>query len=160
LKADPGKDITMPDYNAIVRFFDEYIAHYKKFLKFEYMKLDMINRDLIEQLSNSLSTEQAFIMKTNSLEAKREKLLKDTGDKTFAELAANAPPEFSPRLAKQHEELSEIIFKIKEINDCAGDIVNARLKKIQSMTAELDVYDGKGAVRHEHAVRAAISKNV
>ena len=55
----------MPDYNKLIAFFDEYITHYKEFLQFEYLKLDMINNNQIEKLSKSLSTEQALIMKTN-----------------------------------------------------------------------------------------------
>lgn len=150
----------MPDYKKIIAFFDEYIAHYREFLSFEYRKLDMINKDQIEKLSDSLSVEQALIMKTNSLEGKRELLLKDTEGRTFAEIAENAPEEFREKLTAQHKELSSLIFEIKEINDTANIIVSERLKKIQRRTAELDVYDGKGAVRREHASRSAISKNV
>ncbi len=149
----------MLDYKKIIAFFDGYIAHYKEFLDFEYQKLDMINKDEIEKLSNSLSIEQALIMKTNSLENKRDKLLGGS-DVTFASIVENSPAEFSPRLEEQHRELSALIYKIKEINDTANAIVSERLKKIQRHTAELDVYDGKGSVRHEHAVRAAITKNV
>lgn len=150
----------MSDYKIIVAFFDDYIAHYRDFLRFEYQKLDMLNNDRIEELSDSLSTEQALIMKTNSMENKREKLLADVSGKTFDELAADAPPEFSERLAEQHRDLSALIFKIKEINDTANAIVSERLKKIREKTAELDVYDGKGSVRHENAAKIAISKNV
>lgn len=150
----------MPDYKKIIAFFDEYIDHYKEFLSFEYRKADMINHDQIEQLSDSLSIEQALIMKTNSLEGKREKLMEGTNAKTFAELAENSPEEFREKLTEQHTELSALIFKIKEINDAANIIVSERLKKIQRRTAELDVYDGKGSVRREHASRSAISKNV
>lgn len=150
----------MPDYNKIVVFFDEYIAHYKDFLKFEYSKLDMINKGEIEKLSNALSAEQAFIMKTNSYEAKRIKLLEGTEGTSFAELAENAPEEYRERLSAQHRELSEAVFKIKEINDIANSIVSEKLRKIQNRTAELDVYDGRGSVKREHASRAAISRNV
>lgn len=150
----------MPDYKKIIAFFDEYIAHYREFLRFEYQKLDMINKDEIEKLSDSLSTEQALIMKTNSLEGKREKLIADAEGKTFAEIAEKAPGEFSARLSEQHQELSALLFKIKEINDTANIIVSERLKKIQRKTAELDVYDGKGSVRREHAAKSAIFKNV
>ncbi len=149
----------MLDYKQIIAFFDGYIAHYREFLKFEYQKLDMINKDEIEKLSNSLSIEQALIMKTNSLDNKRDKLLGGS-DVTFAHIVEGAPQEFSPRLEEQHRELSELIYKIKEINDTANIIVSERLKKIQRRTAELDVYDGKGSVRHEHAAKAAIMKNV
>ena len=150
----------MPDYNKIIAFFDEYINHYKEFLQFEYLKLDMLNHNQIEKLSASLSKEQAFIMKTNSYETKRVKLLEGVTGSTFAEIAENAPEEFRSKLAKQHKELSEIIFRIKELNDAANITVTERLKKIERKTAELDVYDGKGTVKREHASRLAISKNV
>ena len=42
----------MPDYKEIIRFFDEYIAHYKSFLKFEYAKADMIRKGAVAQLSD------------------------------------------------------------------------------------------------------------
>lgn len=149
----------MPDYKAIIMFFDEYIVHYKGFLKFEFAKADMINKGLVEQLSDALTTEQALIMKTNAMEARRMKLVAGCGD-TFDALAEGAPDEYKEKLRSQHKELSDIIYKIKELNDNAGAIVSERLKKIQKRTAELDVYDGRGALKREHATRAAISRNV
>ena len=150
----------MPDYNKIVAFFDEYIVHYREFLNFEYSKLDMINKGEIERLSNALSSEQAFIMKTNSYESKRTKLLEGMEDVSFANLAENAPQEYRDRLSNQHRELSRLVFKIKELNDTANIVISERLKKIQKKTAELDVYDGRGSLKREHASKAAISKNV
>ncbi|MCM1329154.1 MAG: flagellar protein FlgN [Ruminococcus sp.] len=149
----------MPDYKAIIKFFDEYILHYKSFLKFEFAKADMINKGLVEQLSDALTTEQALIMKTNTLETRRIKLVEGCGD-TFDALIEGAPDEFREKLKDQHKELSDLIYKIKELNDNAGIIVSERLRKIQMRTAELDVYDGKGALRREHATRSAISRNV
>lgn len=149
----------MPDYKKIIAFFDEYIAHYKSFLKFEYAKADMINKGAVAQLSDSLTVEQALIMKTNTFEARRLKLVEGCGN-TFDELIDGAPAEHKERLRSQHKELSDMIYKIKELNDNAGVIVSERLKKIQQRTAELDVYDGKGALKREHATKAAIFRNV
>ena len=149
----------MPDYEKIIMFFDEYVAHYKTFLKFEYAKADMINKGAVEQLSDSLTTEQALIMKTNAMEARRLKLVEGCGN-TFKELIDGAPEEYKEKLRSQHEKLSELIYEIKEINDCAGEIVSERLRKIQKRTAELDVYDGKGALKREHATKSAIFRNV
>ena len=150
----------MPDYNKIVAFFDEYIVHYREFLSFEYSKLDMINKGEIEKLSNALSSEQALIMKTNSYEAKRMKLLEGMSDTRFDQLVKTAPAEFRDRLSDQHIEMSRLVFKIKELNDTASIVISERLKKIQKKTAELDVYDGKGSLKREHSSKAAISKNV
>lgn len=147
------------DYNALITFFDEYNAHFRSFLKFEYSKMDMLNKGNIEELSASLSTEQAFIMKSNSLEKQRFALLGDNKDKTFEQIVSEAPEEYRSRLDEQRISLSEMIYKIKEINDTANIIVSERLKKIRSTVGELDTYNDKGAVKKESATGSTIFKN-
>ena len=98
-------------------------------------------------------------MKTNSYESKRLKLLAETNGASFSEITESAPEQYRGKLENQHKEMSELVFKIKEINDIANDIVTERLRRINSRVGEVDVYDGKGSVKREGAVRAAISKN-
>jgi inosine/xanthosine triphosphate pyrophosphatase family protein len=149
----------MLDFAKITAFFDEYSAHFKEFLDFECKKADMINKNQIEQLSKALSAEQALIMKTTSYEGKRVKLLGDDAELTFTELIGAAPPQYKTRLEEQHKKMSDMIFKIKELNDHANIIVNARLKHIRSRTSELDTYDDKGALNRRPAAKAFISRN-
>lgn len=148
------------DYFKLVRFFNEYIVHYKELLDFEYSKLDMINNDKIEELSLSLSKEQALIMKSNSMEKKRIEILGDDKDLTFKEIIEKAPISCKKRLEGQYEELSACVMKIKELNDLANVIITGRLKRVERKTAELDTYDGKGGVKTEHATRSAIMNKV
>lgn len=148
------------DYFKLVRFFNEYIVHYKELLDFEYSKLDMINNDKIEELSRSLSKEQALIMKSNSMEKKRIEILGEDKDITFKEIIEKAPISCKKRLEGQYEELSACVMKIKELNDLANVIITGRLKRVERMTAELDTYDGKGGVKTEHATRSAIMNKV
>lgn len=145
------------DYPALISFFDEYNAHFRSFLKFEYSKMDMINKDEIEKLSASLSAEQALIMKSNQLEAARIKLTGSSG--TFAQIIENAPAEYKGALEERYKALSEMIFKIKEINDTANIIVTERLKKIRTSTGELDTYNGKGNVKKESASGSTMLTN-
>ena len=147
------------DYNALITFFDEYNAHFRSFLKFEYSKMDMLNKGNIEELSASLSTEQAFIMKSNSLEKQRLALLGENSTKTFEQIVSEAPEEYKARLDGQRVSLSEMIYKIKEISDTANIIVSERLKKIRSTVGELDTYNGKGAVKKESAAGSTILTN-
>ncbi|MCL2053903.1 MAG: flagellar protein FlgN [Oscillospiraceae bacterium] len=144
----------MLDFAKITVFFDEYTAHYKDFLDFEYKKADMITKNEIEELSKALSTEQALIMKTNSYEGRRAKLLGGDSELTFERLVEKAPEHYKNKLEASHKEMSEMIFKIKEINDRIGVIVAARLKQIQKRTAELDTYDDKGVLNRKSATRA------
>lgn len=148
------------DYFKLVRFFNEYIVHYKELLDFEYSKLDMINNDKIEELSRSLSKEQALIMKSNSMEKKRIEILGDDKDLTFREIIEKAPISCKKRLEGQYEELSACVMKIKELNDLANVIITGRLKRVERKTAELDTYDGKGGLKTEHATRSAIMNKV
>lgn len=147
------------DYNALIAFFDEYNAHYKSFLKFEYSKMDMLNKGEIEELSASLPAEQAFIMKSNSLEKQRLALLGENNTKTFEQIISEAPEEYKARLDEQRVSLSEMVYKIKEINDTANIIVSERLKKIRSTVGELDTYNGKGTVKKESAAGSTIFTN-
>ncbi len=148
------------DYFKLVRFFNEYIVHYKELLDFEYSKLDMINNDKIEELSRSLSKEQALIMKSNSMEKKRIEILGEDKDLTFKEIIEKAPISCKKRLEGQYEELSACVMKIKELNDLANVIITGRLKRVERKTAELDTYDGKGGLKTEHATRSAIMNKV
>ncbi len=147
------------DYFKLVRFFEEYIAHYKEFLEFEYSKLDMINKNEIEKLSISLATEQALIMKTNSFEGKRLQLLSENPSVSFAQIVDSAPVSCKKRLEKQHKEMAELVFKIKEINSTANTIVTERLKRIQRRTRDLNTYNGLGSVRRERSANL-FAKNI
>ncbi|MGN0666997.1 MAG: flagellar export chaperone FlgN [Huintestinicola sp.] len=148
------------DYSGLLEFFKEYNGHYRSFLKFEYSKLDMINKDDIEKLTNSLSTEQALIMKTNALETKRLKLFGSDAGKTFRQIIDEAPEQYKAPLEEKYNELSDMVSKIKEINDTANIIVTERLKKIRTRVGELDTYDGRGGVRKESVTSSALSRNV
>ena len=120
----------------------------------------MINNDKIAELSANLSVEQALIMKANSLEARRLKLLEEEKDLTFKEIIAKAPTSCRKRLEEQYNELSQYVAKIKEINDLSNIIISGRLKRVERKNAELDTYNGKGAVKTEYASGSAIFRNV
>ena len=144
----------------MVRFFNDYNAHFKELMDFEYKKLDMINNDRIEELSNILSTEQALIMRTDTLEKKRLELMEDNKERTFADIIAEAPVSCKARLEEQYKELAEYVGKIKELNDLANIIITGRLRRVEQKTAELNTYDDKGGIKTEYAAKASISQNV
>lgn len=98
-------------------------------------------------------------MKSNSLEKQRLALLGENSTKTFEQIVSEAPEEYKARLDGQRVSLSEMIYKIKEINDTANIIVSERLKKIRSTVGELDTYNGRGAVKKESAAGSTILTN-
>lgn len=148
------------DYFLLVRFLSEYIEEYNELLSFEYKKLDLINNNQIEELSGILSTEQALIMKINSMENKRIKILGDSSNLNFREIIESAPISCKKRLQNQYDELSTAVNKIKELNDMANIIISGRLKRVERKTVELDTYNETGNVKTSYATKMAISKNV
>ncbi|MGN1101806.1 MAG: hypothetical protein ACI4RG_06405, partial [Huintestinicola sp.] len=74
-------------------------------------------------------------------------------------IVSEAPEEYKSRLDEQRISLSEMVYKIKELNDTANIIVSERLKKIRSTVGELDTYNGKGAVKKDGAVNSTILTN-
>ncbi len=148
------------DYFALVRFLSDYINQYNDLLTFEYKKLDLINHNQIQELSNILSTEQALIMKINSMESKRLKLLEGSSCKNFKEIIESSPVSCKKRLEVQYNDLSSAVYKIKELNDMANIIISNRLKRVERRTAELDTYNESGTVKTSYAANMSISKNV
>lgn len=136
----------MLDYHMLLSFMNEYISHYRDLLRFETAKLQLIFKDDIEGLDKSLSKEQALIMKTNSLEAKRFELLRGGHEKeTFRELIDGAPPEYKNELSDQYKELCNLIFQIKKINDNAHEIVRKRLSVMENAeNSSTDTYNKTG----------------
>lgn len=136
----------MLDYEKFLRFSEECNDHYRALLEFEYKKMELITEDDIENLSKALPEEQALVMKSNSLETKRAKLLgSENAGKTFRELADSAPDEYKKRLKELYQELCSLISRIKELNDTAAVIINSRLKRISTKT-DVDTYNGNGGV--------------
>lgn len=141
----------MLDYLKFLQFSEECNAHYRALLDFEYKKMKMIHEDDIDSLSKALAEEQALVMKSNSLEAKRAAILgEENVSKTFKDIVDEAPILYKRRLDLKYKELTELVYKIKELNDTASIIINERLKKLQNKRnkGDLDTYNVNGSVSH------------
>ncbi len=154
----------MPNYNTIVLILDECIEHYKELLSFENEKIGYITSNNVSELSNSLSREQALIMKGNSLEAKRLAVLKKegVGELRFSELIEQAPDGYSTLLNAKHSELSQYINEVKRINGFALDMVKEKLSYIENRISQnqTDTYDKSGEKKHKATSGSTIFKNV
>ncbi len=136
----------MLDYDLFLIFSQECNAHYRQLYNFELKKLKLIKEDDIKTLSMALPEEQALVMKSNSLETKRAKLLgEENSFKTFKDIIDEAPDVYKDKLNSLYEELVWLIGIIKEINDISSVIINKRLA-VMGREHELDTYDGKGGV--------------
>ncbi len=154
----------MINYKNILIFFDEYIAHYRELLSFENQKLSLLVDNDIKKLNDSLSKEQALVMKGNSLEAKRIKLMKDQGIEniSFSEIIDNSPIEYKMKLTESFEALKKYVNETKRINDNAMMTVNNRLSDIDKRlsTKESSTYDEHGGKNLKTSFSSSLSRNI
>ncbi|MEG0615314.1 MAG: flagellar export chaperone FlgN [Oscillospiraceae bacterium] len=153
----------MLDYNSMISFFEEYIAHYRTILDFENQKVKMIVLNDIDGLNASISKEQALIMQTNSYEKKRLGLIDEENKaKTFRQIIAEAPQDIAPKLRESHEELSKLIFEIKKVNKYAEEIVNTKLSSLNKASDErfTQSYDKGGAKKQFENEKVSLNKGI
>lgn len=88
-----------------------------------------ILEDDLEWLTNSLNDEQAYVMKSQSLESKRLQLFQGLGiaDKKLNDLIDEAPEDYKAKLRLLGTQLTELVDSIKEMNAQANEIVKRKL---------------------------------
>ena len=121
----------MLDYEQLVEFINEYNAHYRELLSFETEKFRLVATDDVEALNKSLSREQALIMKSGVFEKRRFEILSEDKDKTFPEIIEGSPAKYKGQLSSGYNELKKLVFRIKEINDDAREIISKRLSILE-----------------------------
>lgn len=137
----------MLDYEQLVEFINEYNAHYRELLSFETEKFRLVATDDVEALNKSLSKEQALIMKSGVYEKKRFEILSDCKDKTFPEIIEESPEKYKGQLNSGYTELRKLVFRIKEINDNAREIISKRLSVLEGTSGGggfISSYDNEG----------------
>lgn len=131
----------------VIDFMGDYIEHYRELLNFERNKLILVTEDDVDGLISSISTEQALVMKSESLEKKRLKLFDDlnlTG-MTYKNIAENSPSEFKTRIKEDAKEFTGLVLEVQKINKGIETIINERFKSMgQADDKEITAYTGKG----------------
>lgn len=152
----------MKDFKKFQSFMNEYNSHYRELLSFETKKLRLIADDDIDELRKSLNTEQAMIMKTNSLEKKRIELLSGGDEKkTMRELIEEAPNDIKGSLTNSYNELSKLIFQIRKINVNAQEIVSQRLNILEEIkNGTINTYTKSGVKKHQSDVSSTLDKGI
>ena len=148
----------MLDYEKLLEFFDGYIGHMNDVLEFEDKKAIDIMNDNIDALTKSLGKEEALIMKTNSLEKKREEM---TGAKTFTEIIDEAPQSYKAQLKEKNFRLTELVNQIKKLNEYSMNIAQKRVDYLQTNSIEeTQTYDSKGNKSNQMNAKNTLNKGV
>lgn len=139
---------------AIVRCLEIDVDFYRDLNVFLMKKHTKILQDDLEWLTNSLNDEQAFLMKSRSLEEKRLALFKGLGleDKKLSELAESAPEDYRPKMKMLSDQLSDIVASITELNEETTQIVKRKLD------SEKEIVDRTGIVNKPETYNSKASK--
>lgn len=115
--------------NAVVKCLEIDVDFYRELTIFLMKKRTKILADDLDWLTDSLNDEQAFLMKSRSLEEKRLALFKGLGiaDKKLSELSDEAPEEYRPKIKMLTDQLTETVEKITELNRETTEIVKRKL---------------------------------
>ena len=115
--------------NAVTRCLEIDVDFYRELLVFLMKKHAKIMTDDLEWLTESLNKEQAYLMKSKSLEEKREDVFRGLGlqGRKLTELAEEAPEGYKAKMNLLINQLTELLENIKEINAETNDIVKRKL---------------------------------
>lgn len=128
---------------AIVRCLEIDVDFYRELIVFLMKKHTKILADDLEWLTDSLNDEQAFLMKSRSLEEKRLALFSGLGieDKKLSELADDAPDEFKPKIRMLSGQLSDIINRVTSLNAETTEAVKRKLDNQKELVARAGILE-------------------
>ena len=142
--------------NAVVKCLEIDVDFYRDLTVFLMKKHTKILEDDLEWLTDSLNDEQAYLMKSRSLEEKRLALFKGLGieDKKLSELSEEAPEEYKAKINMLSRQLTEIIEKIKELNTETTEMVKRKLDNQKEFVERAGILD-KPEVYNKNASKVA-----
>ncbi len=145
---------------AIIRCLEIDVDFYRELTVFLMKKHTKILADDLEWLTDSLNDEQAFLMKSRSLEEKRLALFSGLGieDKKLSELADDAPEEFTPKIKMLSAQLSDIIDRIKTLNTETTEAVKRKLDNQKELVARAGILE-KPEIYNKNASKVASGKS-
>lgn len=126
----------------MVRCLEIDVDFYRELNVFLMKKHSKIMQDDLEWLTDSLNDEQAFLMRSRSLEDKRLALFNGLGiaEKRLSELADEAPEDFRAKLNMLAKQLTELVTSITELNAKTTEMVKRKLD------SEKEIVDQTGIV--------------
>ena len=136
----------------ILEFLEKYDEHFRELRAFINEKQEKTAGDDLVWLLDSLNTEQKFVMRGNSLEAKRNLIFEEHGvkDNDSKELLEKFPEELKGRLRLTAESIENSVRYIQETNKNVLEMARRKLEAQaelleDSLIAGSDTYDHSGS---------------
>ena len=104
---------------AVIKCLEIDCDFYRELHVFLMKKHTKILDDDLEWLTNSLNTEQAYVMKSQSLETKRQALFDGLGisGRKLSEMIGEAPKEYQAKRKQLSNQIADLVDGIREINN-------------------------------------------
>ena len=136
----------------ILEFLEKYDEHFRELRVFITEKQEKTAGDDLVWLLDSLNTEQKFVMRGNSLEAKRNLIFDEHGmkDCDSKQLLEQCPEELKGRMRLTIESLEDSVMYIKDTNHNVLEMARRKLEAQaelldDSLIAGSDTYDNSGS---------------
>ena len=128
---------------AVIKCLEIDCDFYRELHKFLMKKHTKILDDDLEWLTDSLNTEQAYVMKSQSLEKKRQALFQGLGiaDRKLSEMMDEVPEGCRAKMKQLSMQLADLVDNIREINEQTTEIVKRKLDNQAELVRRAGIFN-------------------
>ncbi len=128
---------------AVIKCLEIDCDFYRELHKFLMKKHTKILDDDLEWLTDSLNTEQAYVMKSQSLEKKRQALFQGLGiaDRKLSEMMDEVPEGCRAKMKQLSMQLADMVDNIREINEQTNEIVKRKLDNQAELVRRAGIFN-------------------
>lgn len=128
---------------AVIKCLEIDCDFYRELHKFLMKKHTKILDDDLEWLTDSLNTEQAYVMKSQSLEKKRQALFQGLGiaDRKLSEMMDEVPDGCRAKMKQLTMQLADLVDNIREINEQTNEIVKRKLDNQAELVKRAGIFN-------------------
>lgn len=128
---------------AVIKCLEIDCDFYRELHKFLMKKHTKILDDDLEWLTDSLNTEQAYVMKSQSLEKKRQALFQGLGiaDRKLSEMMDEVPEGCRAKMKQLSMQLADLVDNIREINKQTNEIVKRKLDNQAELVKRAGIFN-------------------
>lgn len=141
---------------AVTACLETDVDFYRELTVFLMKKHTKVLEDDIDWLSDSLNDEQAYLMRSRSLEDKRLAMFAELGisGKKLSELIEEAPESYRPKMKMLGAQLTELIDKIGELNTETNELVKRKLDNQKDLVRQAGILN-KPSTYNKNAAKVA-----
>lgn len=128
---------------AVIKCLQIDCDFYRELHVFLMKKHTKILDDDLEWLTKSLNDEQAYVMKSQSLETKRQALFQGLGiaGRKLSDMIDEVPQEYRAKMTQLSKQLGDLVDNIREINEQTNEIVKRKLDNQKEFVQRAGIFN-------------------